>query len=238
MPVLGDDFQEGGDGPFDVLPMIGTMIALLAFGVMMALAYDGNGNAGGIVDGSGDGGDSVGEDAALSDEEVEETRDELVLAEEGQLDSTPPEQRPKRPRQVHSIAHYDIIEKKIVYVHIDIEHVGPNRCCSICQLSVVYMDADLKVIGESDWYVKPPDDAEWDEHACAPHGLRPTSPVIMNAKSIVDVWPEFKKDVEVRLEGGKVGMFLAWNGKGSDLTKLFEVTEVIHRGVSCTCRMA
>ena len=164
MPVLGDDFQEGGDGPFDVLPMIGTMIALLAFGVMMALAYDGNGNAGGIVDGGGDRGDSVGEDAALSDEEVEETRDELVLAEEGRLDSTPPEQRPKRPRQprqVHSIAHYDIIEKKIVYVHIDIEHVGPNRCCSICQLSVVYMDADLKVIGESDWYVKPPDDAEW-----------------------------------------------------------------------------
>ena len=175
MPVLGDDFQEGGDGPFDVLPMIGTMIALLAFGVMMALAYDGNGNAGGIVDGGGDRGDSVGEDAALSDEEVEETRDELVLAEEGRLDSTPPEQRPKRPRQprqVHSIAHYEIIEKKIVYVHIDIEHVGPNRCCSICQLSVVYMDADLKVIGESDWYVKPPDDAEWDEHACAPHGLR------------------------------------------------------------------
>ncbi|EJK47202.1 hypothetical protein THAOC_34096 [Thalassiosira oceanica] len=37
MPVLGDDFQEGGDGPFDVLPMLGTAIVLLALGVMAAL---------------------------------------------------------------------------------------------------------------------------------------------------------------------------------------------------------
>ena len=46
-PVLGDDFQEGGDGPFDVLPMIGTaiVIALLALGVMAALVYDYNSDA-------------------------------------------------------------------------------------------------------------------------------------------------------------------------------------------------
>jgi len=37
MPVLGDDFQEGGDGPFNVLPMLGTVVVLLAFGVMVAL---------------------------------------------------------------------------------------------------------------------------------------------------------------------------------------------------------
>ncbi|EJK53003.1 hypothetical protein THAOC_27636, partial [Thalassiosira oceanica] len=37
MPVLGDDFQEGGDGPFDVLPMLGTVIVLLALAVMTAL---------------------------------------------------------------------------------------------------------------------------------------------------------------------------------------------------------
>ncbi|EJK64049.1 hypothetical protein THAOC_15253 [Thalassiosira oceanica] len=231
MPVLGDDFQEGGDGPFDVLPMIGTVIALLATGMMMALASDGNGNAGSTVENGGGGGDSSGENLALSDDVVEETQDELVSAEEGRLDSTPPEQRPKRPRaprQIHSVAHEDIIGDNVVFFHIDLEHTGPKG--AICQLSVVYMDANLNVIGESDWYIKPPDDAEWDEHACAPHGLKPTSPVIMEAKSIEDVWPEFKQEVEAKLEGGKVGMFLAWNGKGSDLTKLFEVTEVLYRG--------
>ncbi|EJK76620.1 hypothetical protein THAOC_01606, partial [Thalassiosira oceanica] len=42
MPVLGDDFQEGGDGTFNVLPMLGTVILLLALGVMAALAYVGD----------------------------------------------------------------------------------------------------------------------------------------------------------------------------------------------------
>ncbi|EJK54163.1 hypothetical protein THAOC_26274 [Thalassiosira oceanica] len=45
MPVLGDDFQEGGDGPFDVLPMLGTVILLLALAVMAALAYGGDAKA-------------------------------------------------------------------------------------------------------------------------------------------------------------------------------------------------
>ncbi|EJK62565.1 hypothetical protein THAOC_16816, partial [Thalassiosira oceanica] len=47
MPVLGDDNQEGGDAPFDVLSMISTVVVmalLLAFGVMMALKYDARGD--------------------------------------------------------------------------------------------------------------------------------------------------------------------------------------------------
>ena len=32
------------------------------------------------------------------------------------------------------------------------------------------------------------------------------------------------------MSGDKVGMFLAWNGKGSDCAKLFEVTDVLYRG--------
>ena len=115
MPMLGDDFQEDGDGPFDAVPMMGTLIALLALGVMMALVFDGNGDAGCGIDGGGDGGGSDGEDEALSDDVVEETQDELVAAEEGRLESTTPEQRPKRPRapkQIHSIAHEDIINSQ------------------------------------------------------------------------------------------------------------------------------
>jgi hypothetical protein len=30
--------------------------------------------------------------------------------------------------------------------------------------------------------------------------------------------------------GNKVGMLLTWNGRGSDCSKLFHVTEVSHRG--------
>ena len=49
--MLGDDFQEGGGGPFDVLPMIGTVTvtALLALGVMLALVYFSNANSGDTV---------------------------------------------------------------------------------------------------------------------------------------------------------------------------------------------
>ncbi|EJK54687.1 hypothetical protein THAOC_25664 [Thalassiosira oceanica] len=45
MPVLGDDFQEGGDGTFNVLPMLGTVIVLLALAVMAALVYVGDAKA-------------------------------------------------------------------------------------------------------------------------------------------------------------------------------------------------
>ena len=146
------------------------------------------------------------EEPADANNIVLEFQDELVSAEEGLLDSTPQERRQQK-RQVHSIAHLDIIEKRIVYIHIDLEHGGTK--CGILQISLVFMDADLNIIGENDWYVKPPDDAEWDEHACAPHGLKPSSPEIANAKSLVEVWSEFKKEVEGSLSGNKVGTFVA-----------------------------
>ena len=58
MPVLWGDFQGDGGGLFDMLPAIGTVIALLAVGVVTALAYGSNDNAGGM--------DSAGEDPAPS----------------------------------------------------------------------------------------------------------------------------------------------------------------------------
>ena len=122
MPVLGDDFQEGGYGPFDVLPIMGTVIAILASVVMIALAYNDNSNAGGMVDGGGNRGDPASVDLALSDDVVEETQDKLISAEEGWLDGTPSEQRPKRPRAHHSIANANIIGKKIVYLLIKIKY--------------------------------------------------------------------------------------------------------------------
>ena len=80
MPVLGDDFEEGGDGPFDVLQMIGTVILLIAIGgVSMALVC-GSSHAGyTVVDTADD------DDAAhhAAEDEVEETQDELSAKGDG-----------------------------------------------------------------------------------------------------------------------------------------------------------
>ena len=86
LPLLKIDswplVREGGDGPFDVLPMIGTVIALFAIGVMMALACGSNVHAGDKFVTRDDKGGSAGEDAAHFENLDEETQDELVSAED------------------------------------------------------------------------------------------------------------------------------------------------------------
>ena len=77
----------------------------------------------------------------------------------------------------------------MVYIHVDIEHGGPN--CGELQISPVIMDADLNVVDEFNEYVKPPKNAEWDPHACCPHGLHVHHPSIVNADPILAVWPFF-----------------------------------------------
>jgi hypothetical protein len=61
-------------------------------------------------------------------------------------------------KKYHSIAHNDITKKKMVYIHVDVEHGGPN--CGILQISAVIMDADLQVVGKFNEYVKPHENAE------------------------------------------------------------------------------
>ncbi|EJK58604.1 hypothetical protein THAOC_21257, partial [Thalassiosira oceanica] len=87
MPVLGDDFQEGGDGPFDVLPMLGTLIVLLALAVMAALVYVGDAKADDTVK-QGMAGKDVGDGraaiakAGYDERSAEAARNlELLLAE-------------------------------------------------------------------------------------------------------------------------------------------------------------
>ena len=85
--------------------------------------------------------------------------------------------------------------------------------------------------GEYDVCVRPPNDAEWQDEACKCYKMSTTDAYIMNAKFILEVQSEFKKIVESYLNRGRnIGIFLAWNGKASDCSKLFEVTEVLHRG--------
>jgi hypothetical protein len=83
------------------------------------------------------------------------------------------------------IAHDDITRKKMVYIHVNVEHGGPD--CGILQISAVIMNADLQVIGEFNEYVKLPKNAEWDPHACRPHELHIHHPSIVNADPILAV---------------------------------------------------
>jgi hypothetical protein len=82
----------------------------------------------------------------------------------------------------------------MVYIHVDVEQWTQlwdiaNLCCTI-------MDADLQVVGEFNEYVKLPKNAEWDPHACRLHGLHIHHPSIVNADSVLAVWPWFKSKVE------------------------------------------
>ena len=119
MKVLGDDVEEGGDGPFDALLIIATAMSLMALLVVLALTHGSGGNMGDGNSRSDDRRNRSSEEPADANNIVLEFQDELVLAEEGLLDSTPPERRPQK-KQVHSIAHQDIIEKRID-LHADIQ---------------------------------------------------------------------------------------------------------------------
>jgi hypothetical protein len=131
--------------------------------------------------------------------------------------------------KLYSIAHDDIVDKRIVYIHIDIEHGGPK--CGMVSISVVFMDADLNIIGEFDEFIRPPDTAEWDDNATRVHGYHKNHASIVSAKPIVEVWARFKSSVEsYSTKPNTVGMMLAWKGKASDCSKLFELTEVEYRG--------
>ena len=67
------------------------------------------------------------------------------------------------------------------------------------------------------------------------HGLTRTAPRITSAAPIDVVWPRFVAAVESYLLRDRVGMLLAWNGKASDCTKLFELTEVKRKDLNMPC---
>jgi hypothetical protein len=93
-------------------------------------------------------------------------------------------------KKYHSIAHDNIAKEKMVYVHVDVEDGGPN--CVLLKISAVIMDTDLKIVGEFNEYVKPPENTEWDPHACRPHCLHVNHPSIVNADQILVCGPNSK----------------------------------------------
>jgi len=133
-----------------------------------------------------------------------------------------------RTRQVYSIAHTDMLAGKVVYIHVDLEHTGVH----VCQLSAVITDANGTNLGTFDEYVRPPAH-EWNTTGCEmSHGYKSSDAFIKDADPIEQVWPRFTAKIESYLDNGnKVGMLIAWSGKGGDCGKLFEITEELHKGV-------
>jgi len=173
---------------------------------------------------------SMGLESASSSDDFEDEDDDHVLdnVEAGLAEAARPP-KSTTARKVYYIAHDDIVDKRVVYIHIDIEHGGPK--CGMVSISVVFMDADFNIIGEFDEFIRPPDTAEWDDNATRVHGYHKNHASI-SAKPIVEVWARFKIKSSVESYSTKpntVGMMLAWNGKASNCSKLFELTEVEYR---------
>jgi hypothetical protein len=113
------------------------------------------------------------------------------------------------PRRTFSIAHDDFLSERIIIFHVDLEHSGKEA--GIVQLSVVaYNPSQGEYCGEFNEYIQPPKNAKWDERAMQAHGIRPNQERIMNADSLIDVWPRFVSFVESRLDnGGRNGIIAA-----------------------------
>ena len=87
MPVLSDDGEEGGDGPFDALLITATAMSLMALLVVLAFTYGSGGNTGDVNSRSYDRRNRSSEEPADANDIVLEFQDELVSAEEDLAES-------------------------------------------------------------------------------------------------------------------------------------------------------
>jgi len=88
----------------------------------------------------------------------------------------------KKERKTFSVAHRWLHESNAVLVHVELETGGKQ--CGVIQLSAVIYDVGLRLgVGEFNRYVRPPEDAVWNSHACV-HGLSASD-------TLVKVWTEF-----------------------------------------------
>jgi len=196
-------------------------LAVFFIVIFVALAAVGNGNeseVANVAEGEEGAEGDVDEVGNESDEEEDEGGNQLDAMEAGHS----PAAAPTAQRRFHSIAHEDITGGKMGYVHADLEF---DKYAGILQIAVAFMDSELNITGEFNEYVRPPDNARWEDQSGV-SGLTKTDPRITNAAPIDVVWPRFVRAVESFLMGDRVGMLLAWNGKASDCTKLFELTEI------------
>ena len=158
---------------------------------------------------------------SVVESESEEENDE---PEQEQFDTVADAVTPvkkKKERKTFSIAHQWLDEGNAVLVHIDLETGGEQ--CGVVQLSSVIYDVGLRlVVGEFNKYVRPPDDAVWNSHACV-HCLSASSESIKSADTLVKVWTEFVKFIE-KYTSEKMGIIEAWGGKSCDVKWMWRIT--------------
>ena len=128
-------------------------------------------------------------------------------------------------------AHELFKQEKLVYISFDIETGG--EYCGIVQISaqifrVVKHNSTYESNIEQenfDEHVKPPDDAIWDQHATAVHGLTKDDERIVSADSIVGVWNRFNSFVDLHVGRDQRAVLVAWNGKSCDMKWLYKLCQ-------------
>jgi hypothetical protein len=128
--------------------------------------------------------------------------------------------------------------KEVCFLSFDMEHGGD--CCGPLQITGQIICAWLKPSGRSatkdtlesfkadprvfNKYVKPTENAIWDEQLKEIHGLRRTDRRITNADFGV-VWKQFCEWFDEMTRQYAAVIFVAWNGEKCDLKWLWCVTQ-------------
>ena len=167
--------------------------------------------------------------ATLLNQQIFGPDNEAPVDEEEEEETMPPPK--KKPKHLHSIAHEHFTEKELVFLSLDVETGGEN--VGLIQLLCVSYDPNANNPptngkDEFDEYIKPLKNVEagdWNQINIELTGIQPNDEKMINASELEDVWPRFKAFCEARVPEGKVGCFVAWNGKGSDLKWLFKAME-------------
>ena len=121
---------------------------------------------------------------------------------------------------------------------LDIEVGG--EYCGLVQMSAEIVRADLLPTGSSktkdtaanvqrdpnifDKHIRPSDDALWDEHCTAIHGLHANHPSIVAADDIGTVWAQFLAWINSRIGRDEVVILVAYNGETCNLQWLWKLT--------------
>ena len=156
----------------------------------------------------------------------------------------------QRPPHGRSIVRGHLNDGTIKFLSLDLETGGEE--CGIIQLSAEFVRPKLHRGGKTavkdsleslergddnifdkqnnpqgtvfDEYVQPPEDAEWNEEAGV-HGLSATHPSILSARKMKEVWKSFCLLVNNNLSEDEVGCVVAWNGAGSDMKWIWQLTQ-------------
>ena len=131
-----------------------------------------------------------------------------------------------------SIAHHFYKEGKAVLCSFDLEHIGDHG--GIVQISAVLGRVKMHDDGTTsvdrqettfNKYVKPPENAIWNESACGSHGLHANMPCIQSADDINTVWSQFCDYIKTNVNQSDTVILVAYNGHTCDMKWIWRLTQ-------------